>query len=202
MNLGQRIKKYRKKLGMTQHVLAEKANISRSYLGDIENGRYNPSINTLESIADVLGVSLDRLLGESAGSIIENRLNELNMTLSDLAEQVGVKVEYLNKIDDIYPDEYDYLIMERIAKVLKIEPNRLINALARQEPPITEKQLQEWDRLYNKDGKLAEEVTALEVDDDLRAIARARKKMDTKDKEKMMQILKLSFEEYFDDSND
>ena len=36
-------------------------------------------------------------------------------------------------------------------------------------------------------------------DDDIRRIERARKKMDPKNKEKMMNILRSAFDEYFDD---
>lgn len=39
----------------------------------------------------------------------------------------------------------------------------------------------------------------LEIDDDIRRIERARKKMDPKNKEKMMNILRSAFDEYFDD---
>jgi transcriptional regulator with XRE-family HTH domain len=38
-----------------------------------------------------------------------------------------------------------------------------------------------------------------EIDDDIRRIERARKKMDPKNKEKMMKILRSAFDEYFDD---
>lgn len=39
----------------------------------------------------------------------------------------------------------------------------------------------------------------LRKDDDIERIERAREKMDTKDKEKMMQVLELAFEEFFKD---
>lgn len=39
----------------------------------------------------------------------------------------------------------------------------------------------------------------VEIDDDIRRIERARKKMDPKNKEKMMNILRSAFDEYFDD---
>lgn len=46
-------------------------------------------------------------------------------------------------------------------------------------------------------------TTSLDNDDlDLRVIERARRKMSPKDKERMMQILKLSFEGYFDKEDD
>lgn len=38
-----------------------------------------------------------------------------------------------------------------------------------------------------------------EIDDDIRRIERARKKMDPGNKEKMMKILRSAFDEYFDD---
>lgn len=57
MSIGGNIKIYRKKQGLTQKELAEKANISRSYLADVENNRYNPSLDVLQSIASALGIS-------------------------------------------------------------------------------------------------------------------------------------------------
>ncbi|WP_315117760.1 helix-turn-helix transcriptional regulator [uncultured Clostridium sp.] len=62
MSIGKNIKNYRKEKIMTQKELAEKANISRSYLADVENGRYNPSLDVLNSIANSLGVKTSDLL--------------------------------------------------------------------------------------------------------------------------------------------
>lgn len=38
-----------------------------------------------------------------------------------------------------------------------------------------------------------------DIDEDIRRIERARKKMDSKNKEKMMKILRSAFDEYFND---
>lgn len=62
MSIGENIKKTRKKLGLTQKSLAEKANISRSYLADVENNRYNPSIDVLNKIANALELTAQQLL--------------------------------------------------------------------------------------------------------------------------------------------
>lgn len=62
MSIGKNIKNYRKEKIMTQKELAEKANISRSYLADVENGRYNPSLDVLNSIANSLEVKTSDLL--------------------------------------------------------------------------------------------------------------------------------------------
>lgn len=62
MVIGENIKKLRKDKGLTQQKLATQSNISRSYLADVENNRYNPSIDTLRSIANALGVQVSELL--------------------------------------------------------------------------------------------------------------------------------------------
>lgn len=58
--LANRIEELRKKKGLTQEELAEKAGLHRAYFWDIENGR-NISIKTAYKIARALGVSLSEL---------------------------------------------------------------------------------------------------------------------------------------------
>ncbi|ODS08331.1 Repressor LexA [Bacillus velezensis] len=64
MTVGQRIKAIRKERKLTQVQLAEKANLSRSYLADIERDRYNPSLSTVEAVAGALGVQVSAIVGE------------------------------------------------------------------------------------------------------------------------------------------
>lgn len=65
MTLGDNIRKYRNRAQYTQEELASRANISRSYLADIENNRYNPSLDVLSSIAQSLNIELAQLLGST-----------------------------------------------------------------------------------------------------------------------------------------
>ena len=51
------IKERREQLGISQKELAEKADISQSFLCDIEQGRSKPSIDTAIKIAQVLNVA-------------------------------------------------------------------------------------------------------------------------------------------------
>ena len=62
--IGERIKQERLDKGLTQETLAEKANISASFLGQIERGERKLSLVTLIQIAKVLGVSLDYLVSD------------------------------------------------------------------------------------------------------------------------------------------
>lgn len=56
--LGKRIQKQRKTLGLTQEELAEKVNVSRAYIGYIEQARNTPSIELLEKIARALKMDI------------------------------------------------------------------------------------------------------------------------------------------------
>lgn len=64
MSIGSRIKALRKARGLTQKELASLANISRSYLSDVECDRYNPSIDMLRMIAGALHVDLSLLVAD------------------------------------------------------------------------------------------------------------------------------------------
>jgi DNA-binding XRE family transcriptional regulator len=58
--VSQRIREERRKAGLTQEVLAERAGIPQSHVSRLENGQHSPTSMTLERIADALGVSVSR----------------------------------------------------------------------------------------------------------------------------------------------
>lgn len=59
------LKKHRKAKGMSQELLAEKADIHPIYVGMIERALRNPSLNVAQSIADALGLSLTQMVAEA-----------------------------------------------------------------------------------------------------------------------------------------
>jgi len=62
--LASNIKKYRQKSGLSQDQLARKAGIPYSTFLKIESGYTpNPSIQAVMNIAQALGVSIDKLVG-------------------------------------------------------------------------------------------------------------------------------------------
>ncbi len=61
--IGKNIKKYRKKLGISQDKLSKLAGITLHTITKIESGTTpNPRIETVKKIADALGVSIEELL--------------------------------------------------------------------------------------------------------------------------------------------
>ena len=60
---GQRIKKLRQELGLSQRDFAEKIGVTASALSSYEKGQKNPSVNVAIKISTVFSVSLDWLCG-------------------------------------------------------------------------------------------------------------------------------------------
>ncbi|HBA40045.1 MAG TPA: XRE family transcriptional regulator [Deltaproteobacteria bacterium] len=60
--LGRRVRELRKKKGLTQERLAEIAALDVKYLGGIERGTENPTIETLEKLANALSVRVSQIL--------------------------------------------------------------------------------------------------------------------------------------------
>jgi len=62
VEIGQLIRKQRTQQGITQESLALQCGIDRSYMGRIERGEVNLTVEKLYEIASVLGVSAKELL--------------------------------------------------------------------------------------------------------------------------------------------
>lgn len=56
VKVGQRIKELRNEIGISQEALANKAEIDRTYVTDVENGRRNISIENLEKLINALEI--------------------------------------------------------------------------------------------------------------------------------------------------
>lgn len=59
--LGQRMRNQRIKLGLSQEKLAEKAGVHPTYIGQLERGEKNVSVENVEKISKALNVSLSTL---------------------------------------------------------------------------------------------------------------------------------------------
>ncbi|MDZ4713670.1 MAG: helix-turn-helix transcriptional regulator [bacterium] len=60
--LGENLRKLRLKKNLSQGDLATVLGVDRAYISNIENGRMNPTLSTLEKISGALGISSSELL--------------------------------------------------------------------------------------------------------------------------------------------
>jgi len=59
---GKRLRQLRERQGWTQVVMAEKVGIDRSYISDMERGKKNVCLPTLETLSQAFGVTISQLL--------------------------------------------------------------------------------------------------------------------------------------------
>ena len=90
--IGKRIKKYRKKAGLTQQNVAESMNWSTNFVSRIERGCTMTSVYNLCELANVLGTTVDTFFidvvpAEPADLINTPRIQELMRQITKLDKQ-------------------------------------------------------------------------------------------------------------------
>lgn len=76
VEIGKKIKQLRWKLDLTQEELASRTDLTKGYISQLENDLSSPSIATLESILQVLGVSLEEFFSEPKSEKIVYKSSE------------------------------------------------------------------------------------------------------------------------------
>jgi transcriptional regulator with XRE-family HTH domain len=87
--LGAKIRSLREARGLTQNELAEHAEVSVKHLGEVERGRGNPSLSSLQKLAGALGISLGELFvfeqeGKSDAMMVEEICRRLRTAKQDI----------------------------------------------------------------------------------------------------------------------
>lgn len=109
---GEQIRALREERGYTLQDLARRANLSLSYLSEIERGSKRPSLKTIDKLAGALNVPKTQLVeGDitdsclSLGDKIRLMRTEKNMSLQDLAKRADISLSYLSEIErcTVYP---------------------------------------------------------------------------------------------------
>jgi transcriptional regulator with XRE-family HTH domain len=78
--IGQRIRNYRTQKGLSQEKLAEFAGCHPTYIGQLERGEKNATLESVEKIASAMDISLSELfdkLGKSGGNNIAAKCYDL-----------------------------------------------------------------------------------------------------------------------------
>ena len=67
------VRRHRRRVGLTQEALAEKAGLHPTYISMIENGHKVPTLDAAYRISTGLGVRLSKLIGEAEVRAISRR---------------------------------------------------------------------------------------------------------------------------------
>ena len=92
LNIGERIIQLRKQQGFSQSDLADKAEVSRTIIGNYERNINTPSIEVLLKLAKVFNVSVDFLVGEGEFSSFDKdlikRIEDIEKLDSDIKQHL------------------------------------------------------------------------------------------------------------------
>jgi transcriptional regulator with XRE-family HTH domain len=93
--LGKRIREERLRLHLTQADLAEAIDISDTYMGAIERGERSLTLNTIVSLVNRLGVSIDYLLADYVSNSDSNIIEQFKQITDNQPlerKQLAIKV--------------------------------------------------------------------------------------------------------------
>ena len=119
MNLGERIRKLRKRLGLTQKEFAGRVvgKVDYTYIGRMERGEQYPSIKMLKKIGKAFGVPLSYFFQDNS---ILNSLNLLPGEIKDLLKD-RKRQDLLKRSKELNAQDLDLVI-------------QIINILAQKKP--------------------------------------------------------------------
>ena len=123
MTIGEKIRKIRKENGLTQKQLGEKLGVSYQMIAQYENGKRNPKINTVISIASALNVEMFDLMSiqefedkidQEAKERLETKVQRGEIHVIDCKK--NTLIENYNKLNDKGQDK----AIEQIELLTKI----------------------------------------------------------------------------------
>lgn len=118
-NLGTRLKAVRLKAGLTLRELARQADVSPSFVSQIETGKSQPSVATLYTFSRLLGISIDELFDDAppAAPLVEGWGPDGDKNPTNAWHPS----EYANRVSVVHPshrphlDMADGVVWERLA---------------------------------------------------------------------------------------
>ena len=116
MNIGNKISRARRELGITQVELAEKMSVTRQTVSRWESGTAIPDVEKVSQIASILNVSCDYLLNEETiSSNVDTNEQSISRLLANL---IGKKVKL-----NFYEDEEDFDLLDESCKIESFQGN-------------------------------------------------------------------------------
>jgi len=97
-HIGKKIREHRKKAGLSLESLALSAEITPNFLGDVERGVKKPSIDTIENILAVLGITFSEFFDFESEIESNGEQPELTKIISGLRRLSSEELEIIGNI--------------------------------------------------------------------------------------------------------
>jgi transcriptional regulator with XRE-family HTH domain len=110
--LGPRLKEIRLKTGLSLREIARQLDVSPSFVSQIENGKSQPSVSTLYSLAKLLGVPVDVLFEDLADVIPNPNPNRSDMERGNFDHPVEAWDSSHARISAVTPNNRSVITMD------------------------------------------------------------------------------------------
>lgn len=127
MSLGEKIASLRKAKGMTQEVLAEKCSVSAQAVSKWENDLTAPDISLLPRLSELLGVTVDELLGVQRAEVVA--VNKETVDLTKMLLKVRINSKDGDKVNLNLPLSIAELLIKNGGIVIGDDKNNKLGAL-------------------------------------------------------------------------
>lgn len=101
MTTGDKIRSARKRAGLTQKELGEKLGVTGSLIGIYETGRRKPKADTLQRMADALGVSYVDLLSDEDNNRLDLITSEINIYTDSMRRSAYLIDKCVNELNSL-----------------------------------------------------------------------------------------------------
>ena len=92
--LGARIREIRKRQGLSQEMLAERAGISAQYISNIERGRENPTLDLMLRLSGALKVSLGEICDYETEKMDQKKMRTAILELLRTADPDRLQIAF------------------------------------------------------------------------------------------------------------
>lgn len=113
MTLGDKIKLLRVERGLSMERLSSISKVGKTTISEIENGKTNPTINTIKKLAIVLSVDISELTQEVNTKITFKENVASKVYVVDRLVEMGIEREKALHITDLTEEEYNSIVNER-----------------------------------------------------------------------------------------
>lgn len=96
--VGERIRYIRKNRGLTQEQLGEKVGLPQSYIGGIERGEKNISIDTLERIVNALNINSEEVFKPMRNTEMFEKEKRIDLISVKLSERELDEIEIIQNL--------------------------------------------------------------------------------------------------------